>query len=151
MRHRNLIKRFTAVGVLALLTIASAAFADAQQDADKSLANAEWREAAIAYEALLLDDDSNAGNWLSLGSALEQLQRFEKARRAYEKSIAAGYQPLPRARLDLARVLAELQEKELALEQLEEIAKSGGPGYQNRARYAGIRELSGRSAFRRGH
>ena len=119
------------------------AFANTQQVADDLFAESKWEDAAAAYETLLRNNDQSASNWMNLGAALEQLRRYEDARRAYDRAITAGYTPVPRARLALARVLAELNEKNLALEQLEEVAQTGGPGFRSvrdTPSFAGIRE-----------
>lgn len=100
--------------VVACCMISSSAFADAQQDADKLLADGQWQDAATAYTALLQNDNKSANNWMSLGTALEQLEQHTDARSAYEEAIAAGYAPSPHARLALSRVLAILNEKNLA-------------------------------------
>lgn len=124
-KHRNI------TSLLAALTLAAgAAHATPQEDADALLAAQEWAGAASAYEALLAGDQENAANWFSLARARHQLEQYDKARDAYLRAIKAGYQPLPRARISLARALMSLGERDAALEQLEAVAESGGPTHR---------------------
>jgi tetratricopeptide (TPR) repeat protein len=120
----------SAAGVLALTAVLLPAHANDQEDADALFATQNWASAAAAYEALLDEDEENANNWLNLGQARYQLEDYKSARDAYRKAIELGYQPLPRARIWLARALMSLGDRKGALKQLEEVAKSGGPSYR---------------------
>ncbi len=120
-------KSLIVASALALSAFFSPVMADDQEDADALFAAQEWPQAAGAYEALLSAEPDNANNWFNLGHALHQTEDFAGARDAYRKAIDAGYQPAARARLRLARVLMSLGKEKTALNELEEIAKTGGP------------------------
>lgn len=127
MSRLPVLKCFCAASALALSVFSSPVMADDQEDADGLFASEEWAGAAVAYAVLLADDAANANNWFNLGHAHHQLEDFAGARDAYRKAIDAGYKPVARARLRLARILMSLGEKHEALRELEEIAKTGGP------------------------
>lgn len=124
------------------------AAADPQEDADALLAAQSWAEAATAYEALLADDSSVAGNWYSLASARHNLEDYAGARDAYLRAIDAGVTPLPRTRYHLARALMALGDAEGALVQLEEIAKTGGPNFRVLEQTAEFAPLAEEARFR---
>jgi tetratricopeptide (TPR) repeat protein len=125
---RNSIKTISAGA--ALFLAATLTLADTQEEADALLASQKWSEAATAYQGLLAEDDTNSGNWFSLGQARHQLEAFEPARDAFSAAIEHGYQPLARAQLWLARAQMALGNRASALELLEEIGQSGGPSHR---------------------
>jgi Flp pilus assembly protein TadD len=49
-----------------------------------------WREAAFRFERAVRADGTNARAYNNLAVALENLGRFEEAKRAYEKAIELG-------------------------------------------------------------
>ena len=120
-------KILIAASALSISAMISPVLADDQEDADALFAAGEWDEAAVAYEALLSAEQSNANNWFNFAHALHSQEDFAGARDAFKKAIDAGYQPAARARLRLARVLMSMGEEHDALKELEEIAKTGGP------------------------
>lgn len=125
--------------IVAFGAVASPVLANGQQDADALFAAEEWADAAMAYEALLQDDQENANNWFNLGQARHRLEDYRSAQDAYRNALDKGYAPPARARFHLARALMSLGETEAALKELEEIAATGGPNYrviQNAAEFA---------------
>jgi len=110
--------------------VAGTAWAGLQEDADQYFAENRWEEASAAYAALLREDNTNASNWFNLARTQQELEKFSASRTSYESALKAGYQPEARARFFLARVFMSLDESDQALNQLEEIARTGGPNYR---------------------
>ena len=113
-----------------LFAATTSTHAQTQEQADALLASQNWKEAAAAYESLLEEDESNIGNWFSLGQSHHQSEDFANARDAFKTAIERGYQPLARAQLWLARTQMSLGERKSALELLEAIGQSGGPSFR---------------------
>lgn len=115
---------------LILVLIPGLAGAGLQEDADQYMADARWDDAAVAYAALLREDETVANNWFNLARAYQESGNYSAARPAYENAITFGYQPAARAHFYFARALMLLNDPAGALNQLEEVARLGGPGYQ---------------------
>jgi len=115
---------------LILVLIPGLAVAGLQEDADQYMADARWDDAAVAYAALLREDETVANNWFNLARAHQESGNYSAARPAYENAITFGYQPAARAHFYFARALMLLNDPAEALNQLEEVARLGGPGYQ---------------------
>ncbi len=104
--------------------------AEEAMDADALIAAERWAEAAEAYEALLRADASDADNWFNLGRARQHQEQNKEAAEAYRRSIATGYQPLPRAQLYLARVYMLDNQPDEALTVLEQVAEGGAVSFR---------------------
>lgn len=118
------------IPVLALASALSPAFGNQEEDADALYAAQQWGKAAVAYEALLQEDATNAKAWFNLGRARHHLKDYAGACDAYRRALDAGYARPPQARYHLARALMSLGKREEALRELEEIAKTGGPPFR---------------------
>ena len=118
-----------AISLLALACMACsvAAQVSSQEEADEKFAAEDWKGAVADYSHLLSVEDDNPANWFNLGAAFQQLGDFEAAKDAYLKAVEAGYTPIPRANIRLARVHMSLDDEEAALKSLEAVAESGGP------------------------
>ncbi|MEM9617525.1 MAG: tetratricopeptide repeat protein [Pseudomonadota bacterium] len=123
-------KTLCVAAIIALTAMTAPLCAQTQEEADAKLAAEEWRDAADDYRALLAGDGASAQNWFNLASALHQLEDYEGARDAYLAALEAGYPRAVQAQFRLARIYMSLGQEEAALEQLEEIANTGGPNGQ---------------------
>lgn len=126
MANRRLFLNGILVMMIGLLS-SSIALAGPQEDADASLAAGQWDVAAHGYKKLLKDDPSNAQNWFNLAQSHHASKNYMMARDAYLKSLSSGIASESRVRFHLARAYMSLGRLGLALDQLEIVAKIGGP------------------------
>jgi len=102
-----------------------------QEDADAAFANEQWMEAATQYSLLLDEYPEDGNNWFQLARARENLGDRKGAYEAYSQALVANYQWPIRVQYAMARMLAQLDDLDGALDLLEEIARSGtGPSFR---------------------
>ncbi|GAM97723.1 hypothetical protein U91I_01350 [alpha proteobacterium U9-1i] len=112
---------WAAVALSVCLGFADPAFAVTQQEADAMLAAQNWNGAENAYEELLRDDASNAGNWFSLGQARFRLGDLSGGRRAYLRALENNHPTPGRVRVQLARLLMTMGRRDDALREIQQL------------------------------
>jgi hypothetical protein len=109
----------TGAGVQAQSAVAAMSEAEALYQAQ------QWAEAARAFETLTKAEPANGRAWLRLGTALQQLKRFEQAVVALQRAVEILRGPV--AMYNLACAYARLNNKDKAFEWLNNALNAGFP------------------------
>lgn len=129
----KLLSRWIVACVLALtlwMIMGLTAHAVTQEDADAKFAEENWESSSVAYETLLKSDPENAANWFRLATALDNLEQYDRAQKAYESSLDKNFQTPVRIHYRLARLHMKQARPEIALVHLRSLGELGGMNFR---------------------
>ncbi len=117
-----------------------------QMKAANELFNTQkWEEAAKAYEGITAAEPGNARAWYQLGMSRFSLKQFESSIRAFEKNIALTKNPS--AMYNIACAYARLNQKDKAIEWLDQAVSNNLSPFTNIAADPDLAGLSAEARF----
>lgn len=144
--NRKLLVCILILGWVSTLTVQEAeAQTPTMEEAQAYLQAEEWEKAAAAFEAVVKDDTTNGRAMWLYGTALRQLEQYDKAIEIYTRLDASGSPPL--VKVNLGELYALTGQPDQAFDWLEKATAAGFSNQQTLTSSPALAELQGDERF----